>query len=269
MSATTALKVKSYCDDFTIQLGPMETSGRLLPIHNSAPTKEVQFLSVSPEGQKVSQRYIDDDGNLFLPKELKKGVKNEAGNIVIVDPETVKKAKQSPLPKNVVNLTVHYEDECWDKMFPAKSQVVYLFDPNTEHPAHGPKWRKWHDMFVAILADTNKTFIGYCNLQNNEGLFRVLNWRGHLLIQKQTPPAELFEYDDVESSVSPEEIAGVTKLIEKLASPFDAADYADQTKARITNLQEAVVDGADLGEIISPVASEFDILSALDDFDLS
>lgn len=258
-------KIKSYCDGFVIRLGPMQTTGRLMPLFNSSIKKETKFFSVTPDGNKVSQRYIDDAGNLFKPGELKKGMVNpDDGHVVIVDPADYKAATASPLPKNVMNLTVHDSAECDQKLIPAKSQVLYVFEPDTNDPMNV----KWYDLFVASLERTDKTFVGVVNLQNNEGVFRLFNWQGNLVVQKQTPPNELYRYNPPTPEVEEAEVEGVLGLVNKLAAPFDPDQYSNQQIERIKALQEAAVEGVELKPVVSPVASTVDILSILDDFEV-
>lgn len=264
---TVKKKMKAYVNDFVLRLGPIATNGRLVSVTLPKSSKD-KFKYATPDGKPVQQRYIDDEGNIYEIADLVKSVDND-GALVVVDQAGIEAAKESLLPPNVLNVTVHDSAVVDQQLFPSDHNA-YVLEPDESDPAN----KKWHDFIVGVLSDKkcNKTLVGMCNLRNSEGLFRVTVWRGHLVIQRQKFPAEINDHEVVtEHDVTKAEVTKGLAMLDKLVQPFEAEAYRDTIRER----QRALVEAAKKGDtkaveaVTSQVtkskkAETVDILSALD-----
>ncbi len=121
--------MKNYVSNFTIHLGPVSTTGKLiavrLPKAKSTYSKP-QLKYVSPNGNPVEQRYRDmSTGEIFEVAALSKAsIDTDTGAATVVDEELLKEANTSQLPKDVMNVTVHRIKEVEDSIFPADRMVL-------------------------------------------------------------------------------------------------------------------------------------------------
>lgn len=263
--AVTKKKLKSYVGKFTIRLGPIQTTGKLVSLYTSkSKNDQTSFKMYSPDGDKVWQAYTDGSAS-YKQSELKYGTVNENGEFVLLTKDQLDVIKASKLPKNVMNLTVHDADEIGETLAPVKSGGAYVFYPDEDDPANV----QWAALLTRLLNDRNKALVGYVNLQNYEGLFRLVVWRGRIVVQKQAYPEDINPHEEYElPEVDDGAVEKASVLLDKLTAPFDAANYTDNIKAKVKDVTDAMIEDGEAVVQESPVTDSFDILSALDNFEV-
>jgi non-homologous end joining protein Ku len=263
--------MKSYVSSFTIHLGPVTTTGRLvavrLPKPKSTYTKP-QLKYVSPDGNPVEQRYRDvTTGEIYEVDALSKGTATESGSMIVVDEQALQDANVSLLPKDVMNVTVHDATEVEGSIFPADSNA-YVFYPKEDDPTN----KGWADFVTAALTEAGGkfAFLGNMNLRNSEGMFRLSIWRGHLIVQKQLYPGELNDHnvknDRLSKNIRSKAVAAVASLVQ----PFDPDEYKNDVAERLSELvSETEANGGvapkKAGAASLAKVAQFDLDSALDE----
>ena len=254
---TTKTKMTSYVSAFVIHIGPATVAGRLVGIRNPEPKEEKTSL-VSPAGEVVKQVYRTDLGEIFERSELGNAVIDEDGATKVLDAEALKAARESVLPKNIMNVTVHPRADVDDQIFPSDNNA-YVFYPDANDPAN----KLWADALTTAIAKDDMAYMGVVNLRNHEGLFRLSVWRGHMIIQKMLYPEMLkpHEFAPIEDTVTSKKLAAV---MAELVTPFVPEEYQDS----IAKAKAEVVAAAEAGTTIvvsKPKANDavFDLDAAL------
>lgn len=263
--------MKSYVSNFTIHLGPVTTTGKLVAVRLSKPkssNSKPQLRYVSPDGNPVEQRYRDvTTGAFYEVGDLSKGAVNESGGMTVVDEEALAEANKSLLPKDVMKLTVHKVEEVEESIFPADSNA-YVFIPNEENPTN----KGWADFITTALREAGDrfAFLANMNLRNSEGLYRLSLWRGNLIVQKQLYPSDLNDHA-VRTERQPDHVvAKAIAAVNSLAEPFDPDTYKSDVAARIAQLvadteANGGVTPKQAGAASTAAVANFDLDSALDE----
>lgn len=224
---TAQPKLKAYVSSFVMRLGPIATSGKLVPVRATAPKSS--FTMVTPQGGSVKQKYIDEEGKLWNQYELARAIEVDGEQKVLTasDATTVKK---SELPSNVANFVVHDAQEVHDKTFPSDKNA-YVFIPDDSDPANA----SFASLFYHIIRDEGKTLLTKANIRNSEGMYRLDLWRDNLIIQRMLYPGEINDHETPES-VPENPLADKTAaLAEKLTIPFNPSDYEDTAESQLAS----------------------------------
>lgn len=238
--ATIPKKYKAYVKDFKVAVGPITTTGELVKIDKTDTTG--QYVSVCPvcveSPIKPRQTYVCDACESSHPiGELRKA-KLVDGELKFVSQEQIAEAKTSDLPKNVLKVTVHPSDEVWTQTYSSGGNA-YVFVPSQAD--------EYYSTLVALVADPTKTFLGVCNLRNNEGLFRLNAWRDQLVVQKIAWPDEVDALEAAALTVDEEILKFAKEFVDRITVPFDADSYRSTVKARLAAIN------ATLGDANAPV----------------
>jgi len=229
---------KAYCSDFTMRLGPATTTGRLVSLRASKP-KEAELKYCTPDAKPVRQVYIDENGKIYDREDLGRA-RIVDGELEPVPIEDVVKAKESKLPLNTLNLTVHSVDAISQYIFPSDNNA-YVFQPiikKGKKIIDDPINLKWHDFINAVLQENRDiALIGECNLQSYEGLFRLSLYQGHIIVQKQLYPENLNQFDFATPGLAPELRETAVKASRKLLESFEPSSYKDVVVERLVSLQ--------------------------------
>ena len=266
-------KLKAYVSKFTIRLGPISMIGRLISLPKPGQKqKKYPFVLSTPNGDPVSQRYINENDPtvLYTSDELHRAVKKPDGTLVPVEAEKITETKKSELAKDVINLTVHDADVVNDSLFPADTNA-YVFEPDFSDPVN----IQWHSLITALLAEHPEfAYVGICNLRNNEGLFRIVLWRDRLVVQRLMYPDEINDHGalekDLQGNVDSAAVAKAVKMLAKLNTPFVADEYVNTTRENLLALTAAITESSD--GTVTAVKKEskgggFDMMAALDSFE--
>lgn len=261
------VELKTYAKSFTIHVGPLSMRGKLTSVQ--APVTRGKgggsYKTCSPNKQPVTQVWRDPDDNIWETSDLQKYIEGEDGEMLIVDQEAVKEAKVSQLPKNLMVAAVHKISDM-DELWPSNGKNSYVFEPD----AADPRNTMLAEVFTRALSSGKYGIIALINLQNHEGLFRLIVWRGRLVLQPQIYTDKINPHEEHEFRVESKATKKVQNLFEKLESDFAASDYEDGTIDRITAaevISAGITDGKALGKKMktaTPMKPQEDLLAVLD-----
>lgn len=269
---------KKYANNVTLRLSAITTTGSLTSVQASAAAvakkqgKNTKVVSCTPDGRAVKQVYIPKDKTgdtveVFQKHELEKATEDGEGNLVLVGKDNLDAAKQSPLPKNVLNLTVHEADELDGLNWHSNDHNAYVFQPHDEDEANVA----WHNLLRELIARSGKAFCTQAVIQNGgEGFYRLRLWRNNIVVERQAPPEQINEIPEgneggIKDSTYDKALAAVQGMVEE----FDPAKYADRAHAAVAALNEQATSG-EVTVVVEPekAAEAFDIDAALDGFGL-
>lgn len=258
-------KPRAFVGDFSIHCGPITTRGRLLPVKLP---KEDGPKMCTPDGRSVQQVYQDDEGTIWYRDQLGRGTLNEDGTFTLVDAEALNEAKQSDLPANVIDLTIHNADEVAGYLWPSDHNA-YIFDPiikNGKKVIDDPVNRKWHDLLNIMVRESGVVFLGKANLpRSTEGLYRLAIYQGHIVIQRMLYPEDLHQYETMNLTVSDDEKRQAIGVVRKLVTPFDPEAYEDEVRRRVAEVAAAEFD-PDAIKRSQPRPEDISITKALEAF---
>lgn len=258
--------MNAYVSQLEMNFGSATTVGSLFGIR--ATDNSGKYKLCTPDGGRVHQKYQDDEGNLFEYDDLARGILDEETNTIrVVSDEDIKAAKESKLPDNVINLTAHDKNEIEEFLFPAGTQA-YIFKPvikNGKKVVEDSVNVQWYDFINTILRETDTALIGKCNLRNHEGLFRLGRYQGYITLQKQMYPEELNRFDEWTSSLDLPVRNKANELSRRAIKSFEPKQYEDDVKKRLVKLAPGAISKSRSVDT-TPVASEFSLLQALEDF---
>ena len=256
------MAIKAYANNVEAYLDGIKVIGRLMPIR-APKAKETALRLCTPEGKPVRQVYINDEtGELYEKDELGRA-REEDGELVPVPIDEVIEAKQSELPKNEINLTVHRTDDVERYLFPSDNNA-YVFEPVRKNEKNkivpDPLNVQMHDLVnVMIRENPDITLLGEMNLQGHEGLFRLGLYHGKISFQRQLYPEDLNQYDFVAPSLEPEVRGMAAEKAHRLISGFEPERYRNMISARLS-----AIESGSIGEIgavakMKPASQEVDM----------
>lgn len=225
-------KFKAYISNFTLVLDAMIVRGRIVNVAKPEKTTKQTFKYVSPvNGNPVEQVYRDMvTEKIYRTDELSLVPDtSDPEQAVEIDPEKIADLRVSQLPKDVITVTVHDDDDVnhytyWD------NGQGYIFEPDVDVPQN----KMYYDMIVAGLAkNPSKVLIGMCNFRGNEGLFRIDLWRGYLTFHKIKYPAAINDHEVMKNTIDEEGATAMAAVLDRLTKPFNPDDYQDRMTERI------------------------------------
>lgn len=261
-----AEKLKSYTNSFTIHIGPLSMRGRLVSVQSPVTRGKGNgsYKTCSPNKQPVSQAWTDPEGGVWKTGDLLRYMEGEDGEMIIVDQEAIKLAKASQLPKNLMVASVHKLTDM-DELWPSSDKNSYVFEPD----AADPRNVQLAEVFTRALASGKHGVISQINLQNHEGLFRLIVWRGRLVLQPQIYTDKINPHDQHDFRVDAKATQKVQDLLGRLETEFEASYYKDNTVDRIIAAEAASAGTAD-GKALAKKAKakvpepQEDLLAVLD-----
>ena len=265
-------KLNKWVSDLTLRLGPIQTIGSLTGVRQSAmKSNKPTFKYITPDGNPVQQRYLDDDGEVFKVEQLGRAtvVTDDEGNetLVPVSQEAISKAKESSLPKNVVNLTVHPAEDVDRALYPSDANG-YVFTPNEKDPANVA----WHDLLLRLVRKSGNAYVSKANVRGHEGLYRISSWNGRIVLQRVLYPNEVNEYGELVSNPIDSDTVDKFELwVASQTKAFDPNEYENTVAANMAAMQEAFASG-EVEFNPAPVAVEtveVDLLAALSAFEVT
>lgn len=257
--AEPPVKMRAAVGDFTIHLGALTMRGKLVSVQapESKGKGDGSYHLCTPQKKPVKMAFVDDEGNVFAKDDLLY-YREENGKIVVVNKDAVAAAKESQLPKNVMYLNVHPAAD--DSFFsPMGTRQSLAFIPADSDP-HNTACNE----VILNLLEEGYVLAAVCNVNNHDCLYRLIIWRGHVVLQPQAFPAALNPHREPPRVQLPEAvISKAQELAQVLASDYDPAEYSDARLERIRNA-EAIKAGRRTGAQIVAKAKEIDIAGLLD-----
>lgn len=264
MTENKTARIRSYVSNFHIYLGDMVTVGRLVPVEAPEPkSKAGSYHYCTPEGSKVTQVYQDANGKLHEREELAFYKETEEGEMQIINKEAVDEAKKSQLEKDSMHLTIHELSEMHDQVWPNGTKKSYLFEPDDSKESNV----LIEQALLRALSLNKYGFLAMVNLRNFEGLYRLTEWRGHLVIQPQVYTDALNPHEPHDSFRLPKEVSEkIETLCELRSTPFDAEQYVNDTLRRVQAAEAIALGRTEGAQVVERVAAPkaVDLLSILD-----
>lgn len=231
---------KPYVSEVTLALGPMEVVGGVYPPAVTNASKEERLVLVCPgceDTHKVEQFYQCPDvaDHIFKMGELDKA-KDVDGELVRVSAEEAAAARESELPKNVLDIRIHTAEEIKGKTLPSGSTYVY-------RPKSGAK-------FYGVLIDLiqkrpDLVFMGHMNLRGKDKFMKVdVALNGQLVLEEMMWPEDVDFYAPPEADYKESLLDIAEQMVDQQVTPFDPDEYVKASKQRIAALVEAKASGA-------------------------
>lgn len=235
---------RAYVGDFTLRFGPLSTRGKLMSIRNSE--GDTKFHLMTPGGDPVHMVFQDPNGVVYAKEELGRGKYDEDKNFVPVDLSEIEAAKESSLTLNTFDLNVHNAADIDDFLFPDKSNA-YVFEPVIRNKSNkvidDPVNQRTHELINALVRNPKLAFIGRCNMNGTEGMYRLSIYRGWIVVQKQLYPEEVHEFNVLPTPrLSRDERTKVTTLAERMVQDFNPEDYPNEIAAAVAAVADGDVD---------------------------
>lgn len=261
----SSASLRSHVSDFKIRLGTAQTYGRLVAVKK--PSNKPDYKLCTPDGKPVKQVYRDTDNNVWEKEDLGRALEVDGG-LEQVDVAAIDEAKTSDLPVNIMELSIHPTEEVDKYLFPSEHNC-YVFEPIVKKRKvvlpEDPKNIQWFNFIYTILEEGSYSLVGKCNLKNSEALFRVQLYQGNILIVRQNYPDGVNEFEPRAVEVNDAFKTKALAVASNNVKPFNPAEYTDDITAKLSAIEPGVE--------AQPVAKteetgDFDIMSALDDFEI-
>lgn len=246
---------RAYVGAFTISLGLIQVTGKLLPVIIPNRTRQNSFRRVLPDRKEptlVSQVYIAADETvenfsaLYQQGDLLQAKEMEDGTLRFVDPEDVKEARTSGLPLNLAEIKVFRASDVEGRIWSDPDGGAYVFAPQATNDHYSA--------LVAAIDSGEHVFLGVANIRNSESFFRLRTWAGHLVVEKILWPDEVNEFEPVEVTSSSRLAGAITEMVRGLEEDFDPEAFQSSTKAKLIELAERL--GHDGEKVAKPKKSE-------------
>ena len=220
--------VSKYVSDFEISLLVLNCSGSLVGVKRSGLVKETGFKTVCPECEQptpMKQQYRCENGHVCLPGAVRKAKEISKGELQFVRAEEIKAAKESELPLNVLDLTVHSASDVDHFTYPSDS--AYVFYPKAPNQAYA--------VLLDLVSDPSLAFVGFCNLRNSEKLLRLHRWEDNLVVQTLWTPDELNERDsnDLDDVAADPKFKKILDFVRSDVEDFEPESYKNRRRERL------------------------------------
>ena len=258
-----AARMRSYVSNFHIYMGDMVTAGRLVPVEAAEPKGRGagSYHYCTPTGDTVKQVYRDHEGTIYETSELAFYMEDEDGERHIVDKAAVDEARKSELEANSMHLTIHDLREMDGQVWPNGTKKSFVFVPDSSKESNVVIERA----LIRAVSLNKFGFLAVVNLRNHEGVFRLVEWRGHLVVQPQVYTDALKPHEPHEPfRLAKEATEKIETLCDMLSTPFDASDYINDTKRRVKAAEAIALGRAEGAKIVERTSKTVDLMSILD-----
>lgn len=250
MSNVVTPKIKKHVSTFTIRLELFPMTGHLLPIRLPKSRTEVTTHFASPAGNRVIRVWQDVvTGAVHMEDELGR-LTVQNGTETVVDKDVLAEAKKdSSLLPNVMNLTVHPTEQVDHYLFPSDNNA-YIFIPD-------PVAKPLADVFAhALREDADRAMVGQALIKGTEGLYRLIHWRGYLVVQRQCYASDLHEHPvNPTADVASRELGLVKKLMAFKTEEFEPDNYRNVVAERVRAAVAALDSTSSSMEVTQPKVS--------------
>lgn len=232
---------------FTL-FGLVNFTADLLPLTESKKAAEFRMVCAGcfgddPEGtpQKLRQQYVCDSNPKHGPftsgeaaRATELGTGKNAVLAYVTDAE-VESVKEPTLPPKEMSVSV----------FPA-AQVDAATRPS------GKAYRLFNDkaqgqavlrVIASLIADSEYAFVGECNVARSQGFYRLLTWKGEIILQELARPDEVIEFTESADAVNPRALEQAKKAAAATVENFDAVAFRNTVRERARALNDAKATG--------------------------
>jgi non-homologous end joining protein Ku len=267
---TATMKFRQYVASpkFNIRFGPWTATGGLSALQTSAKERgEVEMHMCTVDGSGVTRQYVGPDGKPVEEEALVRYYIGEDKEKVVVGKqalEDMKESKAETLPMNEMVLTVHPLHQCAGQMYPDGSKNSWVFIPKED----SPESIGIHDNL--LLMSERFAILSHVNINHHEGLFRVIAWRGHLVLQPQLFVDRVRNWPVLDMPEVEDEIFNKLEgYFDALSKDYDEEAYLDTSAARVRNVLAAAAGDQDAQKLLAQIEAKpevpaVDLLELLD-----
>lgn len=259
---------RAYVGQFTLSLGLIQVTGKLLPVVIPNRTRVNQFRRVLPDRDTpvlVKQVYIaadettDEHERVYEPAELLSAKELDDGTLKFVDGDEVDEARTSDMPLNLAEVKVFRASDVDGRIWTDPKGGAFVFTPQSSNDHYAA--------LVEAIGSGEHVFLGVANIRNSESFFRLRAWAGNLVVEKILWPDEVNEFDEVEVTSSSRLAGAITEMVRGMEDEFDPEQFTSSTKQALTELAERLSDGDDSPRPERPEREEqVDLLAQIEAF---
>lgn len=268
MTITPTISYSAAASEVTLRFGSAVVMGRTVSAQISDPKPKVS--SVGPDGEPVSQVYVDGDGNLVDKATLGKRMKVAKDEYIDVSPAVLKEAKESDLPKNLVTLTAYDPSEVEGKF--VSDGKLYIFDTAKKDSKGNPVKpdganEQWCDFLYSIVEQGDVALIGTALMsRNSEAPYRLVIHQGNLALEKLSFPTMLREFEPRSVNLDDEVKEKAFLAAKNAVKEFNPQDFPDNELHNLLQIRDGNFQST--AEEETDAASSLDLAQALDDFQI-
>lgn len=247
---------KTYASGISLNLGMFSLMVDAVPVRKTNSTKAVQMKSVCPsctDPTTVTQQYVCENGHgPFTSGQLAKA--KEVDGALVAISATEAEAIKGTEREGEFNLQVCPADELEAATRP--SEAAYRLRLGKK----GVQADRYA-LLVDLVSDPATAIYGLCKLNGRSTMtpYRLLKWKGQLVMQSLIRPEDLGEIDEAVPGCDPKFLEMGKALLEASRAPFDPESLKDARVDRI----EQVVSGKQGVAVLVPAAAPADDLMSL------
>lgn len=259
---------RAYVGAFTINLGLIQVTGKLLPVVIPNRTRVNQFRRVLPDRDEptlVQQVYIGADETteehekVYTTAELLSAKELDDGTLKFVDKDEVDEARTSDLPLNLAEVKVFRASDVDGRIWTDPNGGAFVFMPQASNDHYAA--------LVEAIDSGEHVFLGVANIRNSESFFRLRTWAGNLVVEKILWPDEVNEFEEIEVTSSSRLAGAITEMVRGLEDEFDPEQFQSSTKTALAALAERLNDSEDAPRPERPERTEkVDLLAQIEAF---
>lgn len=228
---------RAFIGALSLQVGPLSTTGRLVPLISTESREDNRFPLVCPEcddAQPVAQGYsCSNEHGPFTIGQCGRSRTLADGTLAKITEAQYKEARESKLTKDTFRATVHN----------AADAEGLIFDGDTAYVFQSPPGDQVAAVLTKLITETDKVFLSICNFRGNEALYRLMVWNGQLMLRKVLWPAQLNQFDAPTTEVDDALFGAAKGMIDRIVADFDVESYRSDTVARARALTASLQVG--------------------------
>lgn len=228
-----------------------------IKLYTSAKSEKVSFNLLTPEGLRVKQQYVDENGTVFAQKDLVKGYEHQKDKYVTFTNEELKTLEAE---KGDIDILEFVPFDTVDFVFVEKSYYVGL---DTKFGGE-----KAFQLLLQIMKKKEVVAIGKYVTGGKEHLIMIRPYGTGLVLHHLFHSNEVRAYENncKEHEFTDSEMDIADKLVSQLThDKFDPSKYSDTYSERVKEVVEQKVAGNDVKITVNTDKKEVtDLFAALE-----
>lgn len=255
--------------NFTL-FGLVNFTADLLPLTESKKEAEYRMVCAACMGEdpkgtpsKLDQRYLcshDEKHGPFMSGDAARAVELGTGknkSLVYVTDEEIATVKEPSLPPKQMSLNVVPTAQLEEATRPS-GKAYRLVAEKGEQVV-----RMIADL---IAAEPEYAFVGECNVARSQSFYRLVTWKGDIIMQEMARPDEVIEFEPTPVQYDPRVLDQAKKLVAATVENFDPIAFRNTVRERARALTDAKSNGLPApvaAAVAAPASSGMDDLLAL------
>lgn len=246
--------MKKYISDFEIHLGHLTMKGALYPLQRSIVRGkgDGSYSIVGPNGEMLRRVWVIDETGETVDDELTQRVKvNEDNTTTMVNKDAIAAAREATIPKNHMVLRIHDAKEV-DDIWADESGKSFVFYPNPEMEM----WAEAADTLAQKLAQGKKVALAEVNLRGHQRLYRLVAWRGYLVLQPHCYSDGVNDHEPRKPKVRREVSQLMDSILDGFSAEFDPESYINAKLDRLRAAEAVEAGEVDAAALFSQVSDK-------------